>query len=126
MSSTAFHPGENNPDHPYTLVRCTDDGYGFVSGVLPYDEVGAVLTEPAAALEAVLHGLSTRLAAAGFGMDDVVKVTVFLTDMGWREELNTAFFAAFSAPRPARSAVQVAALPRGAAIEIDAVAYRRP
>jgi enamine deaminase RidA (YjgF/YER057c/UK114 family) len=119
-----FVPEDNNASHPYTLVRTTPGGFGFVSGVLPYDGDGRVLQERDAAVGAVLDGLRTRLAAAGFALDDVVKTTVFLTDLAWREAVNEAFHAAFAAPRPARSAVQVSALPGGAPIELEAVAVR--
>lgn len=112
-------------EHPYSLVRTIDGCTAWVSGVLPYDERGRVVAEPSAAIAAALRVLRERLADAGASLDDVVKVTVYLTDLGWRDALNEAFHDAFRPPRPARSAVEVRRLPRGAAIELDAIAQRR-
>jgi 2-iminobutanoate/2-iminopropanoate deaminase len=65
------------------------------------------------------------LAAAGLGMDDVVKTTLFLVDLADGPAVNAAYGEAFRAPHPARSTVQVSALPAGARIEIEAIAARR-
>ena len=70
-------------------------------------------------LRAVLH-------ASGLGLEDVVKTTIFLVDLRDFEAVNRIYGEHLGAPYPARSTVQVAALPRGARIEIEAVARRRP
>jgi 2-iminobutanoate/2-iminopropanoate deaminase len=57
-------------------------------------------------------------------MDDVVKTTVFMTDLGQFAAMNEVYGKRFRAPFPARSTVQVSALPRGADVEIEAVAAR--
>ena len=62
------------------------------------------------------------LDAAGAGAEDVVQVTVYMTDLGQFAEMNEAYAMFFPKDPPARAAVQVAALPRGAPIEIAAVA----
>lgn len=70
----------------------------------------------------VLENLKAVLAAAGTSLDRAVKVTVYLTDMGQFPTVNEVYARYFSEPFPARTTVQVAALPRGVAVEIDIVA----
>lgn len=72
--------------------------------------------------ERTLRNLAAVLAAAGSGMDRVVKVTVFMTDLGEFAAMNEVYARHFVDEPPARSAIQVAALPLGAQIEIEAVA----
>jgi reactive intermediate/imine deaminase len=62
--------------------------------------------------------------AAGAGLDDVVKLNVFLTDLGRFAEVNEIMSGYFNTPYPARAAVQVAALPRGVDVEMDAILVR--
>jgi 2-iminobutanoate/2-iminopropanoate deaminase len=69
-----------------------------------------------------LTNLKAVLEAAGSGLDKVVKTTVFLKDMGEFGQMNGVYGEFFTGDYPARSAVQVAALPKGAAVEIEAVA----
>jgi 2-iminobutanoate/2-iminopropanoate deaminase len=72
--------------------------------------------------ERALKNLAAVLAAAGAGLDRVVKVTVFLADMGEFAAMNAVYERFFAAPFPARSAFQVAALPKGGRVEIEALA----
>ena len=65
---------------------------------------------------------SAILRAAGLGFSDVVKTTVYLADLGDFSAMNTVYAEHFTATAPARACVQVAKLPKGARIEIDAVA----
>ena len=111
-------------DHPYSTVRRVGPDRGYLSGVLPYRPDGSLADDPDEAIEAALTTMRARLEAAGFTLADVVKATVFLTDMGWLPALNRAWAAAFHEPRPARSAVEVRALPRGARIEVEAILER--
>lgn len=113
----------NRRDHPYSSVRSSDGVLGWVSGVLPYDTEGQLVTERDAALGAALRVLDERVTAAGASLGDVVKITVYLLDLGWRDALNEAWIAWFDEPRPARTAVEVRALPRGAPIELDAIIH---
>ena len=75
--------------------------------------------------ERVMRNLSAVLAKAGVGWKDVVKTTVYLQDMNDFPEVNEIYANALGDARPARSTVQVAALPRGVLVEIDAVAVVR-
>ncbi|RDE12940.1 MAG: reactive intermediate/imine deaminase [Candidatus Thorarchaeota archaeon] len=70
----------------------------------------------------ILENLKTVLEASGSSLDKVVKTTVFLRDMKDFQEMNTEYAKWFSKNPPARSTVQVAALPRDSGIEIDAIA----
>jgi len=99
-------------------------GLVFVSGQIPLDPATGLLVEGgiAAQTERVLSSLRAVLEAAGSGLDRVVKTTVFLTDLGAFAEVNEVYARFFAAAPPARATVQVAALPRGAGIEIEAVA----
>lgn len=74
--------------------------------------------------EQVLRNLEAVLAAAGMGLGDVVKTTVFLADMADFGAMNEVYATRFAARPPARSTVQAAGLPRGARVEIELVAVR--
>lgn len=99
-------------------------GLVFVSGQIPLDpETGQVVEGGIAAqAERVLVSLGALLEASGSGLERVVKTTVFLTDLGDFAAVNEVYGRFFPHAPPARSTVQVAALPRGVGIEIEAVA----
>ncbi len=71
----------------------------------------------------VLENLKAVSAAAGGGLNDIVKVTVYLTDLGNFARVNEIMAMFFAAPYPARAAVGVASLPRGALVEMDAIMH---
>ena len=119
-------PAGHGDDHPYAQVRTADGCVGWVSGVLPYDEDGRVVGDRDDAVRHSLRVLAERLADAGAALDDVVKITVYLTDLSWRDAVNDAFRRTFRPPLPARTVVEVRALPRGAGIELDAVVQVAP
>ncbi|HSR56934.1 MAG TPA: Rid family hydrolase, partial [Candidatus Binataceae bacterium] len=73
----------------------------------------------------VLENLREVLGAAGLGLGDVVKTTIFMADLREFDIVNRVYGEHFTAPYPARATVQVAALPRGARVEIEAIALRR-
>ena len=75
--------------------------------------------------ERVLENLRAVLAAAGAALDDVVRTTIYLVDLADFARVNEIYARAFTAPFPARATVGVAALPRGARIEIDVVALKK-
>lgn len=98
-------------------------GWVFVSGQLPLDPAGKNMPAGVAEqTEACLRNISAILSTAGLGLKDVVKTTVFMTDLGQFSAMNEVYARHFQAPAPARAAVQVSALPKGAAVEIEAVA----
>jgi 2-iminobutanoate/2-iminopropanoate deaminase len=76
----------------------------------------------AAQTHRVMQNLRAVLAAAGASLDDVVKATIFVTDLEDFATINDVYGGYFTAPPPARSTVQVAALPRHASVEIEVVA----
>ncbi|HEX8163097.1 MAG TPA: RidA family protein [Pyrinomonadaceae bacterium] len=102
-------------------------GLVFASGQIPIDPatgefVGGGVAEQT---EQVLRNLAEVLKAAGCGLEDVVKTTVFLADMNDFAAMNEAYGRSFKAEPPARSTVQAARLPRDARVEIDVIAVRR-
>lgn len=78
----------------------------------------------AAETRQVLDNLDAVLRAGGCGFDDVVKTTIYLADLADFATVNAIYAERFAAEPPARATVQVAALPRGARVEIDAIAAR--
>jgi 2-iminobutanoate/2-iminopropanoate deaminase len=96
----------------------------FVSGQVPIDPATGKLIEGdiAAQTRRVFENLSAILKAAGASLDNVVRTTVFLADMGDFAAMNDVYAGYFKAPAPARSTVQAARLPKDARIEIDVIA----
>lgn len=96
----------------------------YCAGQIPLDPATGELIEGdvAAQTERVLQNLGGVLRAAGLDYKDVVKTTVFLTDLGNFAAMNEVYARYFAAPFPARSTIQVAGLPKGASVEIEAVA----
>lgn len=98
--------------------------YLFTSGQLGLDPATGKLAEGVEAqTEQAMANLAAILAAAGVGFEEVVKTTIFLADLNDFQAVNTIYAKAFAAEPPARSTVQVAALPRSARVEIEMVAY---
>jgi len=111
-------------DHPYS--ETSEAGpVVFVSGCLPVDETDTLVEGRSAAIDAALATVGRRLGKIGLGFENVVKLTYYVTDIGDRALANEQYRRTFQEPRPARTVVQVVALPRGASVEIDAVAHRR-
>lgn len=103
------------------------DGVVYCSGQTPIDPTTGALVEGDVArrTEQCFDNLFGVLAAAGLAPDDVVKVNVFLTDMGDYAAMNQVYASRFAEPFPARTTIGVASLPLGSNIEIDLIA-RRP
>jgi 2-iminobutanoate/2-iminopropanoate deaminase len=99
----------------------------FLSGQIPLDPATGQLVagNVVAQTEQVMKNLGAVLEAAGCGFADVVRTTIYLVDMADFARVNEAYGRSFQAPYPARATVQVSALPRGARVEIDAVALAR-
>jgi len=95
----------------------------FVSGQIPLPpDGGPIPQEFAAQARQALANLKAIVEAAGGQLARVVKVTVYLTDMGQFAIFNEVYAEVFGSHRPARAVVQVAALPRGVQVEVEAVA----
>ncbi len=98
----------------------------FLSGQIPLDPVSGELvggSDVEAQAGQVMKNLGAVLSAAGARFEDVVKTTIFPTDLGDFARVNQVYGAYFEGvARPARATVQVAALPRGAKVEIEAIA----
>jgi reactive intermediate/imine deaminase len=99
----------------------------FISGQIPLDPESMEVVSGGieAQIRRVFENLSAVCVAAGGSLDDIVKLTVFLTDMGDFPHVNTIMGQYFSAPYPARAAVQVAALPKAVNVEMDAILATR-
>lgn len=102
-------------------------GFVFFSGQIPLDPstgemVGATIAEQA---ERVMESVAALLEGAGLGFADVVKSTIYLTDLANFAVVNEVYGRRFPADPPARSTVEVKGLPRGAGVEIEVVALAR-
>lgn len=95
----------------------------YLSGQIPLDPVSMQLItgDMRAQIERVFDNLAAVCAAAGGSLGDIVKLNIFLVDLGHFALVNEVMAGYFSAPYPARAAVGVAALPRAAQVEMDAI-----
>lgn len=111
---------------PYSQAIDSGAGLVFVSGQLPIDPATGAFPEGGVKEQTrqSLLNASAILKEAGLGLGNVVKMTVFLADMGDFAAMNEVYSAFFSAPYPARSAVAVKDLPKGALVEIECIAVR--
>jgi 2-iminobutanoate/2-iminopropanoate deaminase len=96
----------------------------FASGQIPLDPASGTLVQGGVEEQArqALTNLRAVLEAAGSGMDRVVRATVFLTDLDDFDAVNRVYAGFFPEPPPSRVCVEVSRLPRGAKVEIDAIA----
>jgi reactive intermediate/imine deaminase len=107
---------------PYSqAVRCGQTVY--LSGQIPLDPATGALVDGDIGVQArrAFDNLKAVAAAAGGSLNDVARVGVYLADLGDFAAVNAVMSEYFSAPYPARSTIQVAALPKAAVVEIDAV-----
>ncbi len=111
---------------PYSQAIIAN-GFVYTAGQLGSDPKTGALVEGdiVAQAEQALKNVEAVLKAAGVGMEDVVKTTVFLSDMNDFAKMNEVYAKRFKQPYPARSTVQVARLPRDAKIEIETVAVAK-
>jgi 2-iminobutanoate/2-iminopropanoate deaminase len=102
------------------------NGFLFLSGQIPLDPATGqmVAGDVTAQTEQVMKNLAAVLGAAGCTFANVVRSTVYVTDLGDFAAVNEVYGRRFSDAPPARATVQVAALPRGARVEIDMIAAR--
>lgn len=95
----------------------------YISGQIPLDPATGALVDDSfeAAAARVFDNLAAVAAASGGSLADAVKLTIYLTDLSEFATVNAVMARYFEAPYPARAAVQVAALPKGATVEADAI-----
>lgn len=110
---------------PYSQA-VEDGGFIFTSSILPIDPVtGEVYSgDVQVQTEIVLHNLENILKEAGCTLKNVVKTTVFMTDLTKFAEMNAMYETFFKENPPARTTVQVSALPKGGVVQIEAIAKK--
>ena len=108
---------------PYSQA-VVHNGLAFLSGQIPLDPVTGQLVEADITVQTtrVLENLKAVLDACGSSLEQVVKTTVYLTDIREFAEMNEVYGTYFSQNPPARSTIQAARLPRNVRVEIDAIA----
>ena len=111
-------------EHPYSLAY-ESNGIVYVSGAASIDyTTHQPVPGRREALDAALAAVENRLAAVGLGIDSIVKMTYFVTDLSLRDEANEQVVERFDPPRPARTVVQVAGIPYGGSAVIEVIAHR--
>jgi 2-iminobutanoate/2-iminopropanoate deaminase len=112
---------------PYSQAVTVDGRWVYTSGQVPLDPASGEMVTGGFAVQArrVMHNLERVLATCDCSFSDVVKTTIYVTDLANFPTLNEIYGEAMGSHRPARSTVQVAGLPKGAELEIDMVA-RKP
>lgn len=102
------------------------DGLIFISGQIPLNPAtGEVIKDVKTATRQVLMNIKTILQETGLTMTHVVKTTIFLTNMAAFPAVNEIYSEYFAQEPPARSTIEVSALPKGAPLEIEAIAVRK-
>lgn len=101
-------------------------GFVFFSGQIPLDPATGLIkgVDAAEQAEQVMENIAAVLEAAGLGFGDVVKTTIFLTEMADFSVVNEIYGRRFPVEPPARSTVEVKGLPRGSLLEIEVIAFR--
>ncbi|MBR4592943.1 MAG: Rid family detoxifying hydrolase [Elusimicrobiaceae bacterium] len=120
-----------NGNHAPKAIGCyslgvEDGGFVFTSGVVPIDPVtGEIFNgDVRVQTELILKNLESILKQAGCSLKNIVKTTVYMTDLTQFAEMNAVYSTFFKENPPARSTVQVAALLKGSAVEIEAIAKK--
>lgn len=117
--STPAAPGAIGPYSQATV----SNGFVFVSGQLPVNAAtGELIADVPAAAKQSLTNMKAILEEAGSSMEKVCKVTIYLADMSSFAQLNEVYATFFKEPYPARSCFAVKELPKGAVLEIEAIA----
>lgn len=100
------------------------NGLAFVSGQLPFDESGDAMGDATVGdqTRAVLNNIDTILASAGSGLDRVLQMTIYVTDIAHWPAVNEAYEATMGDHKPARAVIPVKDLHHGVALEVQAIA----
>ncbi len=102
------------------------DGWYFFSGQIGLDPQSMELAQGfSAQLDRILKNIDLLLESHQLKRSDILKTTIFLTDLNDFSQVNEAYQEFFQAPYPARSTVEVSALPKGALVEIEVIAYQK-
>ena len=112
---------------PGILSQAIDTGsLVFLSGQININVDGEMIGDTVEEkLEQIMYNIETILKGASLSLDDIVKATIYVTDLDQMDEINKFYPSYFTAPFPARESVGVAALPLGATIEISVIASRQ-
>ncbi|HEY4219809.1 MAG TPA: RidA family protein [Myxococcota bacterium] len=123
--STDKAPGAIGPYSQAIAIKASE--LVFCSGQIPLDPASGTIVDGGieAQTERVLDNVAAVLDAAGCSLQDVVKTTIFLADMGDFAKVNELYAKRFTEAPPARSTVQAARLPRDAKVEIEVIAAKR-
>lgn len=126
MKTTVQAPDNADPLGPYSH-GATDGEILITAGQIPVTPAGDVLNDAAIGTQTdqSLENIERILAAAGLGLSDVLKTTVYMTDIDQFAGMNETYRSYFDSDPPARTAVEVSRIADGAAIEIEAMATRR-
>ena len=118
-------PSGPEPLGPYSIVT-EANGFVFCSGMVPIDPAtgSGVQGDIADQTHQVMRNIGGVLGDVGLGYDDIVKTTIFLTDIGDFPAVNEVYGQYVGESKPARSTVEVAALPGGFRVEIECIAAR--
>lgn len=120
----------NSPQAPKAIGPYSQaveaNGFIFTSGILPVDPVTGEIFggDMKSQTELVLKNMENIVKAAGAQLKHIVKTTVYITDLTDFAEMNTAYASFFKDNPPARTTVQVAALPKGAYVQIEAIVHK--
>jgi 2-iminobutanoate/2-iminopropanoate deaminase len=125
VKKEVLSPAAPTPVGPYSQA-IEESGTVYCSGQIGLNKTTGMLEDGIVGqTRRAIQNLSDVLKAAGLGLEDVVKTTVFISDMSLYQQMNEEYSKHFKAPFPARTTIQ-AAPPRGAQVEIDAVARKSP
>lgn len=125
MNTVVQTPLAPNPVGPYEQAILAGNTL-YVSGQIPINPATNELVSEsyAKATEQVMKNIEAILKAASMSFDDVVRCTIFVADLGHFSEVNEMYGSFFGGITPSRECVQVAALPKGALVEISAIAVK--
>lgn len=124
MKRIVFTDGAPRPVGPYSQAVCVD-GWLFISGQIPLDPKtnGVVEGDFRTKVRRALENVKAIVESIGGSLDNIVKVTVYLSDISRFAEFNEVYREFFPRDPPARSVVGVARLPRDAEVEVEAIAW---
>ena len=120
-----FIPGAPPPIGPYSPALLVNDTL-YISGQVPINiETGQLITENIElATDQVLRNIKALLAEAGMTLENVVKCTIFMTDLNEFQKMNAVYAGYFQGVAPARETVEISRLPMDATIEISCIAIK--